>query len=376
MARKRKPARRQRGSGSVSFDKKRDRWRAVHRIPGGTRSTYHASRAEAITWLDAQAAADAAPATPTTLRDALLNHLVWRSEFVRADTTNRESLATARINATLGDLPLTEVATAHIATLDRTLRSDLAGGTVRGILSYLSSFYDRQIALETPGILRNPVRNYRKTTPARAREGTPSRKPVALDYGMCRRLLAALADDPYHPHVAWLLTTGMRVGELRGLRWVNVQNGIVRIVEQRTVLDRHTPAPLKTERQLGEGRIIPLPSQLLALTPRDDNELVFPHSSGVGSFDENALRRHLEKACTAAKVPRVTIHDLRHTANSGWADLGLSESGCAALLGHRKQTTTARYTHRSADALRPFVDEWAGLVLGENTNKARIDKLG
>jgi hypothetical protein len=36
---------------------------------------------------------------------------------------------------------------------------------------------------------------------------------------------------------------------------------------------------------------------------------------------------------------------------------------------------TARYTHRSLSALRPFVEEWAGLVLRE-PNRARVDKLG
>jgi hypothetical protein len=55
--------------------------------------------------------------------------------------------------------------------------------------------------------------------------------------------------------------------------------------------------------------------------------------------------------------------------------LGLSESGCAELLlGHRKQSTTARYTHRSLSALRPFADEWAGLVLGESG--AKVSRLG
>ena len=51
------------------------------------------------------------------------------------------------------------------------------------------------------------------------------------------------------------------------------------------------------------------------------------------------------------------------------ADLGLTESGCDALLGHRKGTIGARYTHRTIESLRPYVEEWAGLVLGESGAK-------
>ena len=234
----------------------------------------------------------------------------------------------------------------------------------------LSSFYDRLIGYET--LTRNPVKNYLRITPARAREGTPARQGVGLDYGMCRLLLKELRDDPYHAHVAWLLVTGMRVSELAGLRWVNVGADVIRIVEQRREDDRSTPAPLKTERQLGQGRIIPLAQQLLALTPRGEG-LVFPGYDGE-RFNRRGLAEHLTKACKRAKLPHVTIHDLRHTANSGWADLGLTESGCDALLGHRKGTIGARYTHRTIESLRPFVEEWAGLVLGESG--AKLGRLG
>jgi integrase len=365
MAKKRKPTRRQRGTGTISYDAKRDRWRAIHAL--GTPTKYFVTRPEAEAWLDQPGTPP--PNAPQTITDAILTYTAGR-DHVRSATAHREDFASGYIIAHLGDLVVSAVKVSDIAAFDKALRKKLAGNSVKGILGYLSGFYEHLIGYETPGILRNPVKNYLRTTPARAREGTPARRGVALDYGMCRLLLNALNDDPYLPHICWLLTTGMRVGELRGLRWVNVGPDVIRIVEQRLADDRHTPAPLKTERQLGEGRTIPLPSRLLSLTPRDGDELVFPGYDS-GPFNRRTLAYHLEAATKRAKLPHVTIHDLRHTANSGWADLGLSESGCAELLGHRKQTMTARYTHRSLSALRPFVEEWAGLVLGE-PNRARV----
>lgn len=363
MARKkqRRPQRRKRGSGTVSWDDKRQRWRAIPAL--GTRSRYFTTRPDAEAWLETQGELGREPAPPQTVAQALLAYTLSR-EHVQATTAKREDFATSHIIAQLGDLTVEAVKVSDIAALDKVLRSTLAGASVKGILSYLSGFYEYLIGYETPGILHNPVKNYFRRTPHRAREGTPSRMGQPLEYGMCRLLLKALADDPYYAHVCWLLVTGMRVSELAGLRWANVDTTVIRIVEQRREDDRVTPRPLKTERQLGIGRTIPLARQLLLLTPRGDNDLVFPGYDGA-RFNRRGLAQHLTDACVRAKLPHVTIHDLRHTANSGWADCGLNESGCAELLGHRKQTMTARYTHRSLESLRPYVDEWAGLVLGE-----------
>jgi integrase len=365
MARKkRKPERRKRGTGTLSWDDKRQRWRAIPAL--GTGSKYFAAREDAARWLDAQGTVGATPEPPQTMRRALLTYTMGR-DHVRPTTAKREDFATAHVNTHLGDLLVAAVNVADIAAMDKALRKTLAGGSVKGILSYLSGFYEHLIGYETPGITRNPVRNYLKRTPSRAREGTPTRKVQAMDSTMCRLLITALAGDPYQPHVCWLLCTGMRVSELAGLRWVNVGPDVIRIVEQRREDDRTTPAALKTERQLGEGRIIPLAKGLLALLPRGD-DLVFPGYDGA-RFNRRGLATHLTDACRRVGLPHTTIHGLRHTANSGWADLGLNESGCAALLGHRRPSTTALYTHRSIAALRPVVEEWAGLVLGESQGK-------
>lgn len=362
MARKqRKPQRRKRGTGTVSWDDRRQRWRAIPAL--GTRSKYFTTRPDAEAWLDTQGTLGTIPEPPKTVATALLAYTIGR-EHVQATTAHREDFASSHIIAHLGDLAVDAVKVSDIAVLDKALRNTLSGNSVKGILSYLSGFYEYLIGYETPGIIRNPVKNYIRTTPLRAREGTQPRQGRALDHGMARLLLKALTDDPYYAHVCWLLTTGMRVSELAGLRWVNVGPDVIRIVEQLREDDRATPRPLKGRRSFADGRTIPLAPQLLTLTPRGD-DLVFPGYDGA-RFNRRGLAQHLDAALKRAGIRHITIHDLRHTANSGWADCGLNESGCAELLGHRKQTMTARYTHRSIDALRPFVEEWAALVLGES----------
>lgn len=307
------------------------------------------------------------PPPALTVEHALVELLASR-DYLKDGTKTNYAILMARIALSLGDMPVTSVTPKHIETMDREHRRILSGAVSDQILTLLSTLYERLIALETPGVLRNPVRSYRTITPLRARIGTPPRPTVALDHGMCRLLLRAMADSPYQVPIAWLIVTGMRIGELRGLRWANVTPTEIRIVEQRLRTDRHTPAPIKTETEIGQGRTIPTPAGLLAITPRVGNDLVFPARDG-GSLTGDAPRDALNAGCAAAGIPRVHIHGLRHTAASGWAGLGCPEWFSGALLGHAPRTMTGEYTHISLAALQPYVDQWAQLVLGESTPK-------
>lgn len=365
MPRKKKPIprqRRARGSGSVSWDAKRARWRGVYKLPTGRRtSRYFKDEAAALAWL-AQQDQPLAPQAQTV--ESALADLLASRDYLKSGTKTNYTIYSARIALILGDLPVTAVTPKDVERMDQEHRRILSGNVADQILTLFSTLYERLIALETPGVVRNPIKSYRVITPPRARAGRPPRNAVALDAGMCRLLLKALKGNAFYPHVAWLLTTGMRVGELRGLRWVNVTASEIRIVEQRLLRDRHTPAPLKTAHVLGEGRIIPTPPYLLDLTPHTESELVFPGFDG-GAFTNSGLRRWFTRACASAKLPPIHIHDLRHTANSGWADLGASERMCQALLGHTPKSMTGHYTHPGLAALRPVVDAWAELILGD-----------
>ena len=370
MPRKKKPQpreRRERGSGSVSFDATRNRWRAVHRSAAGQRtSRYFKDEAAATAWLVAQNE----PPTPQPLTvEQALEQLLLSRNYLKTGTQTNYRIYATRIMLVLGDLPVSAVRPADVERMDQEHRRILSGDVADQILTLFSTLYERLIALETPGVLRNPVKSYRTITPPRARAGRPPRDAIVLDYGACRLILNALTDSPFYPHIAWLMTTGMRVGELRGVRWVNVTATEIRIVEQRLTTDRHTPAPLKTAQTLGEGRTIPTPPYLLDITPRTDHDLVFASADG-GAISNFGIRRAFTIACAIAKLPPMHLHDLRHTANSGWADLGASERMCQALLGHTPKSMTGHYTHPGLAALRPYVEEWAQLVLGDRAASA------
>lgn len=228
--------------------------------------------------------------------------------------------------------------------------------------------YDRQ---HVSVITFDPVAAYMAITPPRARAGKPMRKAIALDAGLCRRVLKELEGDPYYTPIAWLLILGLRSGELKGLRWVNVRNGVASIIEQRRKNDRHTPAPIKTEREIGLGRDVPVPARLLAITPRGASELVCPHPRDGGALTSDALGAHLRAACERAQVRIIRPHDLRHTCATGLEMLGCSKERRDALLGHAGKDTGDDYTHIGVETLRPWVERWADLVLGEEAQARR-----
>jgi integrase len=83
----------------------------------------------------------------------------------------------------------------------------------------------------------------------------------------------------------------------------------------------------------------------------------------------------LRIAAKAALPPDLTPHVLRHSFGSIAADLHYSELGIGALLGHRKATTTAKYTHFADAVLLQAADRVSARIaelMGEQSSSAQI----
>jgi integrase len=365
---KRRKRRGPRGQGYVTFDKSRGKWRASLPLGAGRSvSRYFSDADSAKAWKEEQLRIRDAPAPPApderqqTVTDAI-SDLIEERDYLRASSERLYTFLGRHITASIGSKAVADVTPQDIAKMDRSNRTEkeLSKGTAEAILNLLDTLYRKLLALRVVSF--NPVNAYRTITPAKARGGKPAREPVALDPGVCRLILKQMDDDPFQPVIAWLMITGLRIGELRGLRVVNLRNGIASIVEQTD------GAPLKTQ---ASERQVPIPVGLLALTPIPSDGLLFPNADGA-QLNRATIANHLNKACDKLKVPRIHLHDLRHTAATGMVNLGMSEHFEAALLGHTPSSMTRRYARPKAEALRPWLEEWAGLVLGE----ARLRQTG
>jgi integrase len=140
--------------------------------------------------------------------------------------------------------------------------------------------------------------------------------------------------------------TGLRLGELRALRWGDV-DWVRRLVHVRRSFTRGEEGPPKS----GKVRSVPLVDQaaraLDQLSRRehftDEDDLVFVNVVGE-AFEESAMRRRFYAALKAAELGHIRFHDLRHTFGT-LAVQAFALTDVKAYMGHADIQTTMIYVH-------------------------------
>lgn len=148
------------------------------------------------------------------------------------------------------------------------------------------------------------------------------------------------------------VTTGMRQGELLGLRWEDVDGDRLTV---RHTLSRQTrslgePKTAEGRRQvpltddavqaLRDHRKAQLEQRLRAGRRWQDGGYVFTSSTGTALFSRNVTQR-FQAALTLAKLPRFRFHDLRHTAATLLLASGVPLHEVSWMLGHSSTAITA-----------------------------------
>jgi len=140
-----------------------------------------------------------------------------------------------------------------------------------------------------------------------------------------------------YPCVVLALSTGMRQGELMGLKWpdVNLKDGYLILHQTKNGERRRIPlAGLGLELLQDHGRVRQLHTDLL-----------FPGT--IHKDQPIDLRTPFEKALKAANINDFHWHDLRHCCASYLAMNGASLGEIAEVLGHKTLSMVKRYSHLS-----------------------------
>ena len=150
--------------------------------------------------------------------------------------------------------------------------------------------------------------------------------------------------------------TGLRQGELLGLRWdcVDFVSGMIQV--RRNYTDRQEKIP--KGKKVRSVPMMPDVIDLLGkLKERDnftaDTDLVFCNEAGE-HLNSWSLRRRYYQAIEAAGIRRLRFHDLRHAFGSA-AITTLDPYAVQSYMGHQHYSTTQRYLHhrpRREDAAR------------------------
>ena len=200
----------------------------------------------------------------------------------------------------LADVRLAEISTPLVDNVIQSVKKRVGPPTAKSARTVISGVLS--LAVRHGAISTNPVRDV-GSIPAR-----PKRRPRALDEDERTAWFALLAADPravaadLPDLTAFLLATGVRIGEALGLLWaeVNLQVGEVEITHQVTRIKGEGLVRIGTKSAAGE-RVLRLPSTSLAMLERRSARGVRPDEpvfcDALGNFrDPNNVRRDLRRA--------------------------------------------------------------------------------
>ncbi|HEX4116039.1 MAG TPA: site-specific integrase [Solirubrobacteraceae bacterium] len=252
---------------------------------------------------------------------------------------------------------------------------EVAGVTVDDVVALLSELQQQGLSAKTAaaalatlhGVLHYARRHgWAIVDPIAQLERDERPRPARRRYRVLgrdeiERLLDA-AHPPYRLMIATALYTGLRISELLGLIWSDIDPSAdtITVRAQLSRAHRHAPARRVAPKTSAAYREIPLIEQLGHLllahkrtTPfAAPTDWVFGTSRGTPQSQRNVGRRGLQRAVERAQLdregwPSLRFHDLRHTfASHLILDHGLDVAQVSRILGHASTTITLDvYTH-------------------------------
>lgn len=277
------------------------------------------------------------PAVRETLRPTTAENyrmIVERYICPRIGGVSLQALTAPRLNAFYSDL-LRE------GRLRGKTRTTLAPRTVRLVHAVIRKALAD--AVEWSLVIRN-VADAAKP-PKRVKPPKRTWNPEQL-----RAFLAHVADDPLYAAFLVLITTGMRRGEVLGLRWVDVDLEARRLSVVQTIVaptyHRVELSEPKTDR--GRRRIVLDEATIAALVAHRERQrlecallganwretdLVFAAVGGVPLRPQSVTER-FKRLTTGARLPVVRLHDLRHTYATIALRSGVHPKVVSDRLGH------------------------------------------
>ena len=231
-------------------------------------------------------------------------------------------------------------------------RKTLAVKTIRNHVNTMHSIFD--LGLRKGLCQTNPVKLADRPTLKK----TETRIQF-LEQPELEQLLAASYPDDAFGRIEPTLyltaaMTGLRQGELLGLRWRDVDFDARKI----RVVSPYVRGEFGDPKSIGSGRSVPMAERvataLAELRERSvyarDRDLVFCHPDTGKPLDRSKLVRRFKQAIDRAEVHRITFPELRHTFGTRMAAAGVPMRTLQEWMGHRDFKTTLIYADYAPSA--------------------------
>jgi integrase len=288
----------------------------------------------------------------------------------------------------LGHVPLQQLGPGHLsaafADMSTSGRRDGKGGLSPRMVRYAHAVLRRALgdAVKEGTLARNvaALEVVRERLPKQRRHGYRTWTAAEL-----ARFLHYTEGDPLHPVFTLAATSGMRRGEVCGVRWRDLDLDGGRLSVRQTVLalrdvdadvgrrqtafggpktdrERVVSLPASTVAVLRAHRKRQLEERLLVGEAYHDQDLVFAAPDG-GPIHPEHLAKWFRTRARQAGVPQIRFHDLRHT----WATLalqaGVHPKVVSEQLGHATVSITLNvYSHVLPGMSESAVEHVAALV--------------
>jgi integrase len=267
-----------------------------------------------------------------------------------------ESVIRTQLAPRLGHIALSRLRPQHVQRMEGDmLTSGLSPKYVRNCHGVLHRALDR--AVQWHQLALNPADGV----------DLPQRKPremTALSPDQARAVLEAAADDPLAALWMLMLTTGLRQGELRALRWCDVDldagrlavtaNAVKVTKRVRDLLGLTDSEPLRGEPKTARSRrVVEMPALAVAALRRHReqssvinlNGLIFTRPDGR-TIAVQSVYAQWHRLLERAGVPRVRPHDARHTTATLLLGQGVHPKLVSEMLGHASVAITLDlYSH-------------------------------
>lgn len=380
--RQQKPKGRAHGEGSVFERKTGDRTKpfvAQVSLGDGRKKVvgYYATRQEAMVAKNKALQEIEQLKRMKTSRQTLGEYLEYWFEHVhrlsvRLSTyVQHRSILDSHILPALGHIPIQKLTARDVQQFVSRLQDHLVAGRVKSIYTLLHKALRHAV---NEDILASNVCD-RVILP---REET-SERPV-LNPSQAQKLVQAAKGSQFETLLIVALTTGLRHGELRALKWqdidfdreeLSVRHSASHICGYGTV--ESEPKSRRSRRvialpafaldALKNHRVNQLEQRLKAGSRWKERNLVFPSSTG-NYFVKNTLYRNFYALLDQAALPHIRLHDLRHSAATILLAMGVNIKVVQEILGHSNVSLTLKvYGHVLPGMQEEAMKKW-GNVLG------------
>jgi integrase len=245
-----------------------------------------------------------------------------------------------------------------IDLLDKIVDSGRAT-TANRVKAHMSAFFNWCVSRDVIAV--SPLTGVKPPAKEASRDRVLSDEEVRLFWQACDKL-----GEPWGPLGKTLLLTGQRLNEVAQMTDAEVKGDVWHLAADRTKNNRQHDVPLSEATQAvlrGKERIKGKAAYLF--TTSGETPLQGFHKG------RDHIAKQMEKLANEGRaeplvIPHWTFHDLRRTAATGMARLGIAVRVTEATLNHVSGTASGIVSvyqrHDYADEKRTALDAWARLV--------------